>query len=187
MAEMKFDFTTIPRITFGPGQVSRLGELLAPLGTTALLVHNVGQDLVTRITTLLDDAHIDHALFTQMGEPKVEDVDSAVAAARQEDCDLVIGLGGGSAIDTAKAAAGLLTNGGNAIDYMEVVGKGQKIVQPASPWIAIPTTAGTGAEATRNAVIAYPPRRFKASIRSEHLLRGSRWSIRNWPWACRPT
>ena len=77
---------------------------------------------------------------------------------------------GGSAIDAAKAVAGLLSNGGSALDYMEVIGKGQKITRPAMPWIAVPCTAGTGAEATRNAVIGYPEKNFKASLRSEHLL-----------------
>ncbi len=89
---------------------------------------------------------------------------------RENGCDMVIGLGGGSAIDCAKAVAGLLTNGGAALDYMEVIGKGQKITKPAAPWFAIPTTAGTGAEATRNAVIGCPEKQFKASIRSELLL-----------------
>jgi alcohol dehydrogenase class IV len=83
---------------------------------------------------------------------------------------VVIGLGGGSAIDAAKAVAALLGNGGSAVDYMEVVGKGLKITKSATPWMAIPTTAGTGAEATRNAVIGLPERKFKASIRSELLL-----------------
>jgi alcohol dehydrogenase class IV len=97
-------------------------------------------------------------------------VDGAVEEARRAGCDMVVGIGGGSAIDTAKATAALLTNGGAAVDYMEVVGKGRKITQPAAPWIAIPTTAGTGAEATRNAVIGLPEKKFKASIRSELML-----------------
>jgi alcohol dehydrogenase class IV len=88
---------------------------------------------------------------------------------------MAIGIGGGSAIDAAKAVAGLLTNGGEGgglLDYLEVVGKGQKISRPAAPWIAIPCTAGTGAEATRNAVIGFKGegQNFKASIRSELLL-----------------
>jgi alcohol dehydrogenase class IV len=106
----------------------------------------------------------------QRGEPVVADVDGAVEAARAAGCDMAIGLGGGSAIDAAKAVAGLLGNGGSAVDYMEVVGKGLKITKPAAPWLAIPTTAGTGAQATRNAVIGLPERKFKASIRSELLL-----------------
>src|SRR5213075_2460826 len=91
----------------------------------------------------------------QRGEPTVADVDRILDAARTVNCDCVIALGGGSAIDAAKAVAGLLGNGGAALDYMEVVGRGQKITKPALPWIAVPTTAGTGAEATRNAVIGY--------------------------------
>ena len=76
--------------------------------------------------------------------------------------------------------AALLTNEGGALDFMEVVGKGRKIIRNAAPWIAIPTTAGTGAEVTRNAVIGALSPRFKASIRGEQLLRGSRWWTRNW-------
>jgi alcohol dehydrogenase class IV len=106
----------------------------------------------------------------QRGEPTVDDINRALSTARDAGCDFVIGQGGGSAIDAAKAVAGLLANGGLAGDYMEVVGKGQKITKPAAPWIAIPTTAGTGAEVTRNAVIGWPEKKFKASIRSELLL-----------------
>jgi alcohol dehydrogenase class IV len=108
--------------------------------------------------------------FRQRGEPTIEDIDRALETARAANCDCVIAIGGGSAIDAGKATAGLLANDGSALDYMEVVGKGQKITRPALPWMAIPTTAGTGAEATRNAVIGFPERRFKASIRSELLL-----------------
>jgi alcohol dehydrogenase class IV len=110
------------------------------------------------------------AFYRQRGEPKVDDVDAALEVARGENCDLVVGLGGGSAIDAAKAVAGLLTSGGTPLDYMEVIGLGRKITQPAAPWIAVPTTAGTGAEVTRNAVLGSPQRRFKASLRSPHLL-----------------
>ena len=106
----------------------------------------------------------------QRGEPTVADVEHALLAARSAACDWVIGLGGGSAIDAAKAVAGLLTNPGSPLDYMEVVGQGLPLRQPAAPWIAVPTTAGTGAEATRNAVIGCPEKKFKASLRSEHLL-----------------
>ena len=82
----------------------------------------------------------------------------------------MIGVGGGSAIDAAKAIAGLMTNGGSCLDYMEVIGEGRPIRKPALPWIAVPTTAGTGAEVTRNAVIGSKRRRYKASIRSPRLL-----------------
>ena len=155
---MTFDFFNIPRIVFGRGVVARLGEFV-PASARVLLIYN-GREIDGPWTTK----------FRQRGEPTVSDVDAALSMARAADCNLVIGAGGGSAIDTAKAVAGLLANGGVASDYMEVVGKGQKIAKPAVPWIAIPTTAGTGAEVTRNAVIGWPEKKFKASIRSELLM-----------------
>jgi alcohol dehydrogenase class IV len=169
-----FEFFGVGRIVFGRGQFSRVAELAAPLGRTPLLVYNgddMGRDgALDRLIELLAAQSIYPTLFRQRGEPTVDDIDRALASARAADCDCVIALGGGSAIDAGKAIAGLMTNGGAALDYMEVVGKGQKIVRPALPWMAIPTTAGTGAEATRNAVIGYTEKRFKASIRSELLL-----------------
>jgi alcohol dehydrogenase class IV len=176
-----FDFFSVPRIVFGRGQFARLAELAAPLGRTALVVANGPAELFDRLTAHLAAAGIRHVAHLQKGEPTVQNIDAALAVGRNASCTLVIGLGGGSAIDAAKAAAGLLANGGTALDYMEVVGKGQKITRPALPWIAIPTTAGTGAEATRNAVIGYKPdggggaqasgqASFKASLRSELLL-----------------
>jgi alcohol dehydrogenase class IV len=162
----KFEFCSVGRVVFGRGQFARVGEIAGEFGCNAIVIHNA-DNVLPQIAKQLS---VGHTAFRQRGEPTVDDVDRAVETARRESCDVVIGLGGGSAIDLAKAAAGILTNGGSALDYMEVVGKGQKIAKPAVPWIAIPCTAGTGAEATRNAVIGYPPRKFKASLRSEHLL-----------------
>jgi alcohol dehydrogenase class IV len=165
-----FELCSVGRIVFGRGQLSRLGELAAPLGRTALVVANGSAELHQRVTELLARAGLRAVIVRQHGEPTVDDVDRALNTARQEGCDFVLGVGGGSAIDLAKAVAGLLTNGGSALDYLEVVGSGKKITRPAAPWIAVPCTAGTGAEATKNAVIGYPPGQFKASLRSEHLL-----------------
>ena len=166
---MTFDFYPVPRIHFGAGQFDKLPDALRPLGTRVLVVHNADA-LLPRLNDQLKD--IAHANFRQRGEPTTDDVERAVALAKQERCDYLVALGGGSAIDCAKAVAALLTNGGVPLDYMEVVGRGMKIINPSAPWIAIPTTAGTGAEATRNAVVALSssPTPFKASIRSEHLL-----------------
>lgn len=168
-AYMTFDFYPVPRILFGAGQFEKLPDALRPLGTRVLVVHNADA-LLPRLNDLLKD--VAHANFRQRGEPTTDDVERAVALAKQERCDYLVALGGGSAIDCAKAVAALLTNGGVPLDYMEVVGRGMKIINPSAPWIAIPTTAGTGAEATRNAVVALSssPTPFKASIRSEHLL-----------------
>lgn len=169
-----FEFFGVGRIVFGCGQFSRAAEIIAPLGRSALIVYNgdeQGRDgALDRLIEMLGGQSIRTTLIRQRGEPMVDDVDRALTTAREAGCDCVVGLGGGSAIDAAKAVAGLLGNGGSALNYMEVVGKGQKITKPAFPWIAIPTTAGTGAEATRNAVVGFPERKFKASIRSELLL-----------------
>lgn len=169
-----FEFCTVGRIIFGRGSSARLGELTAELGCSALVITNAG-DLgsggpVDDLAGLLGAAGLRHVFLRQRGEPQIADVDRALEQARQAECDVVIGLGGGSAMDTAKAVAGLLTNGGSPIDYMEVIGQGRKITKPAAPWIAVPTTAGTGAEVTRNAVLACREKHFKASIRSPHLL-----------------
>jgi alcohol dehydrogenase class IV len=169
-----FEFFCLGRIIFGRQTVNRVGELSAALGKRALVVTNAGQPgdggVLDRLAALLSAAGVATSCTPQRGEPSVADVEQSLQIAKSADCDLVIGLGGGSAIDAAKAVAGLLTNPGSPLDYMEVVGKGQPLRQPAAPWIAVPTTAGTGAEATRNAVIGCPEKKFKASLRSEHLL-----------------
>ena len=110
---------------------------MAPLGRLGRLVVYNGDEpgrggTLDRLCDQLEAAGVRATSFRQRGEPTVDDVDRALAAAREADCDCVIGLGGGSAIDAAKAVAGLLANGGAALDYMEVVGKGQKITKPAA-------------------------------------------------------
>lgn len=167
---MDFEFFNVPRIVFGRGRFGRIGEIVASSGETALVVHNVNEALAARTRELLGSSNVRCEFIRQRGEPTVADVDAALGVARGRGCDVVIGLGGGSAIDSAKAVAALLTNGGAALDYMEVVGKGLKITKPSAPWVAVPTTAGTGAEVTRNAVVGYPEKSFKASIRSELML-----------------
>jgi alcohol dehydrogenase class IV len=163
-----FEFSGVGRIVFGRGKFSMAGDLAKSLGRSALVIYN-GNANESRVQTIARSGVQVHAI-RQRGEPVVSQVDAAVEEARRRECDCVIGIGGGSAIDAAKAVAGLLTSGGSAIDYMEVVGNGRKISRLSAPWMAIPTTAGTGAEATRNAVIGLPEKKFKASIRSEMLL-----------------
>ncbi len=104
------------------------------------------------------------------GEPTVGLVVEAVKLAKQAQCDLVMAFGGGSVIDTGKAVAAMLTNPGELMDYLEVVGRGQPLLQPSMPMIAIPTTAGTGSEVTRNAVLGVPEQKVKVSLRSPFML-----------------
>jgi alcohol dehydrogenase class IV len=170
----RFDFFNTPKIHFGRGRVGEIGALAKSFGGRALLVYNGDQPgaggPLERATDVLKSTGVEVHAFRQRGEPQVADVERAVAAARDARCDVVIGLGGGSAIDCAKAVAGVLANGGSPLDYMEVIGQGRPITKPATPWIAVPTTAGTGAEVTRNAVVGEPSKKFKASLRSELLL-----------------
>src|SRR5262249_30124509 len=107
------------------------------------------------------------------GEPTVDLARTAVAAARAHGADVVAAIGGGSVIDTGKAVAMLLGNGGDPLDYLEVIGQGRAITRPSMPCIAVPTTAGTGAEVTANAVLADPAHRVKASLRGLTMI----------PWA----
>jgi alcohol dehydrogenase class IV len=106
------------------------------------------------------------SIFKTDGEPTIAIVTRGVAACHQSNADLVLGLGGGSAIDAAKAIAALATNPGDPLDYLEVIGKGQPLTRPPLPFIAIPTTAGTGSEVTRNAVLGSPAHNVKVSLRS---------------------
>jgi alcohol dehydrogenase class IV len=100
----------------------------------------------------------------------VASVLEGVRTAREDDCDLVIGMGGGSTLDAGKAIAALLTNPGDIFDYLEVIGRGKSFQVQSAPYIAIPTTAGTGTEVTRNAVIASPEHKVKVSLRGPFLL-----------------
>jgi alcohol dehydrogenase class IV len=118
------------------------------------------------LLSLLEAEDVTLDSFPVTGEPTIDTVRAAVRRARDVGCDLVIGFGGGSVLDTGKAAAALLTNGGDPLDYLEVVGKGRALARPSAPYIAVPTTAGTGAEVTRNAVLAVPEYYCKASLRS---------------------
>lgn len=165
-----FNFATAGQIVFGPATLAGVGELAAGLGRHALVI--TGRD-ATRAGPLLARLHSAGLATTChciTGEPTVEAVVAGVAQAAAADCDLVIGFGGGSAIDAAKAIAILARNPGNVTDYLEVIGHGRPITQPGLPCLAIPTTAGTGAEVTRNSVLASPEHRVKVSLRSPLML-----------------
>ena len=171
---MSFEFCTSPRIVYGRGSFDQLGPMVAPMGKRAMVVRGGGHldrsGVMDRLRRQFEVAGIGIAEHMVRGEPDVSTIDEALEVARSAGCELVVGLGGGSALDAAKAVAGLLTMGGEALDYMEVVGRGQAIDRPAAPLVAVPTTAGTGTEVTRNAVLAFKEKRFKASMRSPHLI-----------------
>ncbi|MEP7287093.1 MAG: iron-containing alcohol dehydrogenase [Chloroflexota bacterium] len=166
-----FEFATATRIIFGAGKVAQVAEIAATMGQRILLVSsNSAAPIASQLEHQLGERGLTITRYTVSGEPDIPSIEGGVQAARYANCDMVIGIGGGSVIDAGKAIAGLLTNGGNVLDYVEVVGRGQPIQQPAAPYMAIPTTAGTGAEVTRNAVISIPEKQVKVSMRSPYLL-----------------
>ena len=171
---LRFEFATTPLVVFGEGSVDRLGEFAARLGRRAWLVTGAASleraGVVGRAVASLASAGVSVARQSVSAEPDTGVVDGGARGARDAGCDLVVGLGGGSALDTAKAVACLLGNGGEALDYLEVVGRGRPIERPSVPVIAVPTTSGTGSEATLNAVIAVASSGTKASIRHGTLL-----------------
>ena len=163
---MRFEFTTTPRILFGEGSLQEAGPLAYGMGRRALIVTGKSNPHVGGLVTNLRAHGIEHRRFAIQGEPEVQAIVAGFEYARGENCDLVIGFGGGSPLDAAKAIAILLANEGDVYDYLEVIGMGRSFSQPALPLITIPTTAGSGAEVTRNAVIGSPSHRVKVSLRS---------------------
>lgn len=167
---MRFEFATATRILFGPGTLSEAASEASRLGRRPLVVTGSTPGRFQEFLGDLTARGLDPLTFPVEAEPTVQIAECAVEAARRGNCDLVIGLGGGSVLDTAKATAGLLANPGDPMDYLEIVGRGLPLENPAIPCIAIPTTAGTGSEVTRNAVLGSPEHRVKVSLRSPFLL-----------------
>ncbi len=167
---MPFEFATAARIVFASGAVQQAPAIAASLGQRPLLVAGSRPERAEPLLAGLRGRGLLPTIFSVAGEPTVARVLEGVAQARQAGCDLVIGFGGGSVLDAAKAIAALLANGGDPLDYLEVVGRSQPLLKPSLPCIAIPTTAGTGSEVTRNAVLGSPEHRVKASLRSPGML-----------------
>jgi alcohol dehydrogenase class IV len=167
---MTFEFATATRIVFGWGAADRIGPEAAALGRHAFVLTGAQPDRSIPLLRQLENHHVRHTSTRVAGEPTTDMVVSAARLASDSGCDLVIAIGGGSAIDTGKVVAALLTNGGDLADYLEVVGSGRPLSCMSAPFIAVPTTAGTGAEVTRNAVIESSVHRVKVSMRSPFML-----------------
>jgi alcohol dehydrogenase class IV len=167
---MRFEIATATRIIFGAGALREAGLLAKELGNTALVVTGRTPARAEPLLALVREQGVRAVTFAVPGEPAVDTVRQGVALARREKCDLVIAFGGGSAIDAGKAIAAMLTNEGELLDYLEVIGRGKTIAKLSAPFIAVPTTAGTGSEVTRNAVLASPEHRVKVSLRSPLML-----------------
>jgi len=165
-----FEFATAGRIVFGDGVLGQLGAVATNLGRLALIVTGRSEERGRRASELLAEAGIASTTIHVVAEPTTEDARRGVEFARTEGCDFVVAIGGGSAVDLGKAIAALVANDGDAFDYLEVVGKGRKLERAPVPFVAVPTTAGTGSEVTRNAVLDVPERGVKVSLRSPMML-----------------
>lgn len=160
----RFEFATAGRIVFGAGVVAEAAAAAASMGRRALLVTGGHPGRAGKLAALAAET------LAVPGEPTVALIREGTARARAAGCDVVIAIGGGSTIDAGKAVAAMLANPGDPLDYLEVVGRGQPLKNRSVPFIAIPTTAGTGSEVTRNAVLASPEHGVKASLRAPGML-----------------
>jgi alcohol dehydrogenase class IV len=167
---MRFEFATATRIIFGQGTIQEVAPLSAEMGSRAFVVTGRTRQRAGPLLEQLKKQAIKCATFNVHGEPTTTIVKAAVLQARGAKSDLVISIGGGSALDTGKVIAAMLTNSGQLEDYLEVVGHGKPLIRSPVPHIAIPTTAGTGAEVTRNAVLGVPEHQVKVSMRSPFML-----------------
>ena len=170
-----FSISRFPRISYGSGRIDELPAMAAGYGRTALLVTGKQSFVNTPRWQALTEAFkakgIGWRHFTVSGEPSPQLVDEAVAKFRSEAIDVVVAIGGGSVLDAAKAIAGLLPHGNSVMDHLEGVGKNVPYSGPSTPFIAVPTTAGTGSEATKNSVLSVQgPDGFKKSFRDECLI-----------------
>ncbi len=170
-----FTVPALPRIVFGEGRIAELPAEIAALGRRVLVVTGAlsftGGPHWPALLDGLARAGVAVETLAVAGEPSPELVDAAVARFAGADIGVVAGIGGGSAMDAAKAIAGLLPTGASAMDFLEGVGRGRAYGGPALPLVAVPTTAGTGAEATRNAVLSRTgPAGFKKSFRDDRLM-----------------
>lgn len=164
-----FEFSTSSKIIFGCGAVKKIGNLCAGLGKRALVISSTSAP-IKMIESELKGSNSKWESFIVSGEPTYEEIEKNIKLLRSIRPDLVIGIGGGSALDYAKAVSALLANEGDLLDYLEVVGKSMPLSSKPVPMIAIPTTAGTGTEVTKNAVIKLAEKGLKVSLRNEMLI-----------------
>ena len=169
---MQFEFVTADRIIFGPGTLRGAGPAIKNAGRHPLVVTGKNPQRAEPVLQLLRENNIEAATFSFSGEPTIQTVRDGVTCAKNQNCDWIIGIGGGSVLDAGKAIAAMMKNEGDVLDYVEIIGQGKALTKSSARYLAIPTTAGTGSEVTRNAVLASPEHRLKVSLRSPKMLPG---------------
>lgn len=167
----QFEFATSNKIIFGRGVFSQVATLTKSFGDRIFIVTGKNQKRVQPLIDQLTTNNLKEILTFSVGEEPTTDIaDAGLSSAREFKANVIIAFGGGSVIDTAKAIAAVLANGGQFLDYLEVVGLGKPLTKPSVPVIAIPTTSGTGAEVTKNAVLCSVSHKQKVSVRSPYMI-----------------
>ena len=166
----RWEFATATEIVFGAGSRQLLPDRIRREGARALVVTGRSPARAVAVLDAVRLAGVEVTVSPLGHEPTLDDARTAARLARDQAVEVVVGIGGGSTIDLGKAVAALVTNGGDPLDYLEVIGRGLPLVQRPLPFIAVPTTAGAGAEVTRNSVLTSPQEGVKASLRSPLML-----------------
>jgi alcohol dehydrogenase class IV len=170
MEVMEWSFTTADRIRFGRDVSAALPSEVAKIGMRAVIVTGSDTRRFAKLIESIRSAGIDLEIISVAAEPDLAWLTTAISVGRQFEPEVVVGIGGGSAIDGAKALSALIANSGAPLRYLEVVGDGAAMENAPLPMIAVPTTSGTGAEVTKNAVISVPEHRRKVSLRDHRML-----------------
>ena len=165
-----FSLLSAGEIRFGRGQIKTVAAWITPQAQRVLLVHGSTLARAQAFYQQLQNAGLHISTFAVATEPCLADIQNGVNFARQAGVELVVSVGGGAVIDAGKAIAALIPAEGDLIDYLEVVGNGKQLTSSPLPFVAIPTTAGTGAEVTKNAVINVPEHQRKVSLRDNRML-----------------
>ncbi len=167
---MNFNFESPGKIIFGESKIDQLPVIIKSYTKRVIIITGRSENRYHSVLKDLELSGISYCIYNTNNEPYIEDVDKAVDIAKEHKADLVVGLGGGSAIDVAKAVSVMLSNDGKVLDYLEVIGDGKTLENPSYPCIAIPTTAGTGAEVTKNSVLTSKEHSRKVSMRSPFMI-----------------
>lgn len=167
---MKFEFMTASRIIVERGGLKQVGKLAKSFGQRVLLVGRLASDDTKNAIEYLNNEGCIVTSVNVKGEPSVDSINEILDLSRKSQCEVVVAIGGGSVLDSGKTIAALMTNTNDIMDYLEVIGNGVPVSKKSLPFIAVPTTSGTGAEATKNATILSAKHKVKVSIRSPYML-----------------
>lgn len=167
---MKFELFLPERVIFHPGGRTQIGEAVLQYGRDTVLFHSKSHPSIPEIIDRLQQNQIRVHCFAVSGEPTLDSIEAILREIGEDPAQSIVSVGGGSVIDAGKAVSALLTNKGDPRNYLEVVGKNLPLKASPLPFIAVPTTAGTGSEATKNAVISVPDMGVKVSLRSNSMI-----------------